>query len=82
MLIAAITIMTVILTIVGVQLIFILKDARILLQRINSIVEEFEKIGLSMGQGYSEILHFVSGFKKVFYFMDLLSKKRKHKKNE
>ena len=81
LLIAAITVMTVILTIIGIQLIFVLRDVRAVLAKFNTIAEEFEKIGLDVGHGYSELMGFVSGFKKLFFVINLLSKKKKHKKN-
>lgn len=81
LLIAAITIMTVLLTVIGIQLIFLLREVRALLAKFNTITSEFEKVGLDMSHGYSEIMGFVTSFKKLFFIIDLLSKKKKHKKN-
>ncbi|MFN3967022.1 MAG: threonine--tRNA ligase, partial [Endomicrobiia bacterium] len=44
-LISAITVMTVILTVVGIQLIFVLKELRTFLGKANNIIEELEKKG-------------------------------------
>jgi hypothetical protein len=79
-LISAITVMTVILTVVGIQLIFVLKELRNFLGKANNIIAELEKIGINAGHGYSEIIGFFSGLKKLFFIVDLLAKK-KAKKN-
>lgn len=81
LIVAAITVMTVILTVIGVQLIFVLRDVRVLLEKVNGIVAEVEKIGLNIGQGYSEVMGFVSGVKNVFLLTDYLAQKKK-KKND
>jgi len=78
-LISAITIMTVILTVVGIQLIFVLKELRTLLVKTNSIIAELEKIGVNVGHGYAEILGFFSGLKKFFSLVDILAKKKEKK---
>lgn len=77
LLISAITILTIILTIVGIQLIFILRDVRVMLTRINGIVNEVEKMGTGLTHGYSEVLGFFSGVKNIFTLVDVLSKKKK-----
>ncbi len=79
LLISAITIMTIIFTIIGVQLIFVLKDLRVFLGKANKIVNELEKIGLGVEHGYSEFLGFFTGIKKFFSIIDLISD-RKNKK--
>ena len=76
---AAITVMTVILTIIGIQLIVVLREARTLLGRVNTITSELEKIGTNFGQGYSDIIGFFSGLKSVFHILNMVTKK-KHKK--
>ena len=81
LLIASITVMTVILTIIGIQLIFVLRDFRSLLTKVNNIVDELEKVGMNVGSGFSEVMGFFSSFKKLFFIVDLLAKKKKGKKN-
>lgn len=77
--VAAITIMTVILSILGVQLIFVLRDLRVLMSRVNNIVGELEKIGLNIGHGYTEAMGFVSGVKNLFMLTDYIAEKKKKK---
>ncbi len=81
LIVAAITIMTVILTIIGVQLIFVLREVRRVLTRFDTVMEEVEKIGLGIGNGYSEISGFLSGAKNLFMLTDFLAA-RKKKKND
>ncbi|OGK56886.1 hypothetical protein A3J15_00615 [Candidatus Roizmanbacteria bacterium RIFCSPLOWO2_02_FULL_38_10] len=81
-LVAALTVMTVILTVIGIQLIFVLRDMRKMLIKINNIIEEFEKVGFNISHGYTEVIGFVSGIKRLFYLAEILSRKKKNKKNE
>lgn len=69
--------MTVILTVVGIQLILFLRETSKTVKRINGIVDELEKVGMHVGHGASEIVGFVSGLKSFFKIVDLLSKKKK-----
>lgn len=71
------TVMTILLTLVGIELILVLKEARKFLIRANSVLDEIEKVGFGLNQGYSEIKGFVSGIVKIFKIIDILSKKRK-----
>lgn len=74
--ISAITIMTLVLTIVGIQLIFILKELRTFLIKANNIIKELEKLGGSISHGYSEIIGFFYGLRNFFKILDLISKKK------
>ena len=80
--ISATTVMTVLLTIIGVQLIFVLRDLRKLLTRANNIMDEFEKIGGGLSQGYSEISSFVTGIGKLFQVVELVTKSKKKDKHD
>jgi hypothetical protein len=75
-LISAITVMTVILTVVGIQLIFVLKELRAFLSSANNIIDQLEKIGMNVGHGYSEVIGFFSGLRSLFKILDLLAKKK------
>lgn len=74
--ISAITIMTLVLTVVGIQLIFILKELRTFLIKANNIIKELEKLGGSISNGYSEIIGFFYGLRNLFKILDLISKKK------
>lgn len=80
LIIAAITVMTVILTIIGVQLIFILKDIRKVLSRINKITDQIEKVGMNITHGSAEIIGFVAGVRKLFTVIEHISETTSSKK--
>lgn len=71
------TITTILLIVIGLQLIFILKDFRRILKRINNIIDQTEKIGTSFEQGFSELTGFLSGMKLIFRFINSLKTKKK-----
>lgn len=79
-LVSALTITSIVLTIIGIQLIFVLREIRFILMRIRRAVESFEKVGVGLGSGYSELLGFISGFKNIFYLFKVLSERKQKKK--
>lgn len=76
------TITTILLIIVGIQLILILKDLRKLLKKINNIVNEMEKIGVSFEHGFSEIAGFISGIKLIFRLINSFQAKKNGRSNK
>lgn len=81
LIISAVIVMTVLLTIISVQLVFVLKDLRKFLVNANQIIEEFNKVGTGLTSGYHELVGFISGVKKIIEVIDFTTKKR-HKDNE
>lgn len=73
------TVTTILLIVVGIQLIFILKDLRQLLRKANHIVEDLEKVGISFEHGFSEITGFLSSFKVLFRLINSLQSKKNGK---
>ena len=73
--------MTAILTIVGIQLILVLKEVRQGLKRINAIVDSVEKIGLGVTRGSAEVLGFFTGVKKLFSIIDVVTEHTGKRKN-
>jgi len=73
------TVTTVLLVVVGIQLIFVLKEARKTLQKVNGIIGNFEKVGLSVEHTFSELTGFVSGLKTIFKVIDLIHAKKNTK---
>ncbi|MFN4212359.1 MAG: hypothetical protein ACK4FL_00095, partial [Microgenomates group bacterium] len=71
------TVSTILLVIVGVQLIFVLKELRTAIKKINGIIASFEKVGGSLEHGFSEVVGFFAGIKTLFKIIDILH----HKKN-
>ena len=78
LLIVVLSITTILLIIIGVQLIFVLKEVRKTLKKINDIVDGFEHFGINAKHGVSEITGFFAGIKTLFTAIDYF----KHKKNE
>ncbi len=79
--VAAVTVTTVVFTVVGIQLILILKDVRVIVKKINTLSTNLEHFGINVSSGYSELVGFITGFKKVLHVIDLVSEKNaKHSK--
>ncbi len=72
----ALTVSTILLVVVGIQLIFILKELRLVLKKINEIIAAFEKVGVSVEHGFSEVLGFFSGIKTLFKLINILQTKK------
>ena len=70
------TVTTILLVVVGIQLIFVLKELRKTLKKVNGIIENFEKVGMSVEHSFSEITGFVSGLKSIFKVIDLIHAKK------
>lgn len=73
------TITTILLVVVGIQLIFVLKELRAFLKKINGIVEAFEKVGGSVEHGFSEFIGFFTGIKTLFKVVDVIHSKKNGK---
>jgi len=74
---------TIFLIVVGIQLFFVLRETQRTLKRVNDIVAGFEKLGMGVEHGISEVFGFVTGAKTLFKALDHLSKRKndKHKKS-
>lgn len=79
-LITALTITTIILSIIGIQVFLVLREIRNIMTRIRNAVDSFEKVGISLGSGYSELLGFISGFRNIFNLFKVLSERKNRKK--
>ena len=79
LLIVVLSVTTILLIIVGIQLIFILREVRKLLVKSNNIVESFEKVGIAAEHGMGEITGFASGFRTLFKVIEFVHNK-KHEK--
>ncbi len=72
------TIAAVFLVIIGIQLVFVLKELRQALANANKIIQGFEAIGSGLDHGLSEIIGFINGFKSITKIIDSIT----HHKNE
>ncbi len=75
------TMSTIFLIVVGIQLIFVLRELRRTLKKVNNIVEGVEKLGVGLEQGWKELSGFVMGAKGVFKLIDHFHQK-KHGKSK
>lgn len=79
LIVAAITVMTVLVTVLGIQLIFIFRDLRQILKRVNTFTSELEKVGINLSGSYTEIIGFVGSIKRLMSIIDYASERKKSK---
>ncbi len=70
---------TIFLVIVGIQVVLLLREIRETLRRTNNIIEGFERVGLGVESGFNEVVGFLSGVKGVFKILDTFKRKRDEK---
>lgn len=73
------TVTTILLVVVGIQLIFLLREVRKTVKKVNSIIEGFEKVGGSVEHSFNEILGFFAGIKTIFKVVDVIHSKKNGK---
>lgn len=71
----ALTISTIFLSIIGIQLISILRETRKIIKRVNTIFDSLEKTGLTVKSGLEEVYGFITGFKTILKLLDIFHKK-------
>ena len=67
---------TLFLIIVGIQVVLLLRELRETARKANVIVESFERVGMGMESGFNEVVGFLGGIKSVFKILDVLKKKK------
>lgn len=75
LLIIVLSITTVLLTVVGIQLFLVLRAVNKTLQNVNKIVNGFDAIGIGLKHGLGEATGFINGFKTIIKIVDLYKKK-------
>ncbi|MBI3619568.1 hypothetical protein HY214_00245 [Candidatus Roizmanbacteria bacterium] len=75
------TVTMILLILVGWQLIFLLRETRRTLTKVNRIIDAFEHVGLSLDHGLGEIYGFMTGLKTLFKVIDVFHLK-KHDKSK
>ena len=70
------------LIVVGIQLFFTLRDLRKSLNKVNAIIDAFEKVGSGIEHGFEEVVGFAAGLKSFFKILDVVTNKKHeaHKK--
>lgn len=69
------TVSTILAIIIGIQLIFVLKELRRTLLNINKIVSGLESVGVGIEHEFSEVLGFVKGLRNIIKIIDNLNHK-------
>jgi len=82
LLITTLTITTLFLILVGINIIFVLIELRKVLKKINSIAEGFEKLGQGLGHGLKETVSFFVGFKSLFKLLKVIGKDKSDRKGK
>ena len=70
---------TFLLIVVGVQLIFVLKEIRRAIVAVNKVIASFESLGVGLDSGFHEVVGFLNGFKTILKLVDTVSHKRNEK---
>lgn len=73
------TVTTILLVVIGIQLVFVLKELRKTLKKVNEIISNFEKVGVSLEHSFSELTGFASGLKTIFKVIDIFHSKKNGK---
>lgn len=76
LLLIVLSLSTILLAVIGIQLFMLLMEARKTLRHINKIVNHFESIGVGLHQGVGEMVGFVNGFKLVLKALEIFSNKK------
>lgn len=80
-LIVTLSVTTIFLIVVGVYLVLALWEFKKALGRVNAIIEGFEKVSGTLGNGMHEVLGFITGTKVIFQALETFNKK-KHEKQK
>lgn len=71
-----VSITTILLSVIGIQLIVLLKDVRKILKRVNEMIDSIENAGFGISRGYSEMIGFFSGVRNVMKVVDHVSESK------
>lgn len=78
LLLIVLSISTIFLTIVGVQLVLVLLELKKALTSINKIIKGFDSIGVGLQHGLGEATGFINGFKTIMKIVDLYNNRKKN----
>ncbi len=76
-LIIVLAVSAVIMTVVGIQLVFILYQMRHILSQAHKIIKGFDSVGTGLQHGLGELTGFVNGFKTIMKIIDLYNNRKK-----
>ncbi len=81
LLMVVLSITTILLIIIGIQLIFVLREIRKTLKKVNTIINGFEHFGINTKHGISEVTGFFAGIKTLFTAIDYFKDKKNEKQS-
>ncbi|MEN9327202.1 MAG: hypothetical protein RI947_10 [Candidatus Parcubacteria bacterium] len=70
---------TFLLIVVGVQLIFVLRELRKTIIAVRRIIGSFESLGVGLDNGFHEVVGFLNGFKTIFKLIETVSGRKNEK---
>jgi hypothetical protein len=71
---------TVFLVLIGLQVIKLLKQLRVMLGRVDSMVEGFERMGTSVEGGFNEVVGFFGGLRSVMKIMEFFNSRKNERR--
>lgn len=78
LLLIVLSISTIFLTVVGIQLVLVLIELKKALTSINKIIKGFDSIGVGLQHGIGEATGFINGFKTIMKIVDLYNNRKKN----
>ncbi|MBP7967583.1 hypothetical protein KAZ66_04925 [Candidatus Woesebacteria bacterium] len=78
LLLIVLSISTIFLTVVGIQLVLVLIELKKTLTSVNKIVKGFDSIGVGLQHGLGEATGFINGFKTIMKIVDLYNNRKKN----
>lgn len=79
LLLIVLSLTTIFLTIISIQLIIVLNKLQKTLTEVNKIIAGFESVGVGLQHGIGEVTGFINGFKTIMKIVDISSKKKNDK---
>lgn len=75
LLLIVLSLSTIFLTVVGIQLVIVLVEFRKTLKNVNKVIQGFDTVGTGLQHGIGEIVGFMNGFKTIMKVIDITRKK-------
>ena len=75
-------VLTIILAIIGIQVVYILRECRRTIEKINKILSDMGRASEKVSNSLSEVMGITSGIKTILKVFNLFSKGRKKKEKE
>jgi hypothetical protein len=73
------TFTTVLLVVIGIQLIFVIREVKKILMKVNTIFQSFENLSSGLDHGMSEIVGFAKGIKMILKVIDKTTQRKNEK---